>query len=175
MEQLEYRDLVAGDAQIIGEAERLIYGADNPSLINGLVDIKYELQVVPRENFSIGAFDPVTGRLVGYVISYSESSAMAEDKIAYVSDFAVTKEYRIKKFRSLEHSIVARLFSLVSVKTRASRLPLEADFREASYRLLKSRQGFVEGLGYRISDERLLPKYRGGEDFYRIRLELIDR
>ena len=80
IEQLEYRDLTAEDAQIIGETEQLIYGADNPGLINGLLDIKNELQVVSKENFSIGAFDSKTGRLVGYVICYRERSENSEDK-----------------------------------------------------------------------------------------------
>lgn len=172
MKNIHYQDLTARDADDIARVEKQVYEHDNPDFILGANDFYEDLKEADESNtnFSIGAYDE-SKQLIGYTICYQDESEKNDAPAAYISDIAIAPEHRAHKNQPLQERTVFQMIERVAQKVKKLQLPVEAEFRHTSYKMIKKHPEIVASFGYQTTDELLLPNYNAGEDHHWMRFE----
>ena len=174
MRNFYLRELGPRDAALIGDAEALIYGSENPGLINGTEDFRAELSEAEEadQGFSVGVFDNDSGRLIAYMICYRKQSDFNCGDVAYISDIAVFEDCRGTLHHPREGNLFTTMLRWLAGHTLRLRLPIEAECRTRIRDLLRKHPHLPGNFGYLLVHERFLPEYFGGEDFFWLRFEV---
>lgn len=168
---LTFANLTERDAEIIAEMEKIAYP-------DGMAQGKGEVLDVIRKSRELelpGAASSFILRKgtepAGYLLVLPEESKMNEgENVAHIYDMVV-----LPKFQG---GIVARkmMERMLDVSNAYDVPAIEFEAREStSYRLVTNPRiaKWIEGKGYKLTYNELLPEYLNGEDFYYVRLDKI--
>ncbi len=168
---LTFANLTERDAETIAEMEK---GAYSEGLIQGK---EQALEVIrkQRELEIPGAASSFILRQgnepAGYLLVLPEESKMnSGENVAHIYDMVV-----LPKFQG--STAARKMMERMLDTAKAYDVPaIEFEAREStSYRLITNPRiaKWIEGKGYKLTYNELMPAYLGGEDFYYVRLEKV--